>query len=126
MKDEEGQLGKEVRARVVAAEGCLKQKEGHRQTLGGLVYHSLSWVEDQEQLGWLQPEAQGVSGRRWAESLALRVEGKTGAGQSRKGGSQRNRGQAKVFLGWETWNSLGCKKDRRASVGGSKEQGRKT
>lgn len=53
MKDEEGQLGKEVRARVVVVEGCLKQKEGHRQTLGGLVYHSLSWVEDQKQLGWL-------------------------------------------------------------------------
>ena len=68
MKDEEGQPGKEVRARVVVAEGCLKQKEGHRQTLGGLVYHSLSWVEDQGQLGWLQPEAQGVSGRRWAKS----------------------------------------------------------
>lgn len=59
------------------------------------------------------------------ESLALRLEGKMKAGQSRKGGSQRNTGQAKAFLGWETWNSLGWKKDRRTSVGRSKEQGRR-
>lgn len=34
MKDEEGQLGKEVRARVVVVEGCLKQKEGHKHWEG--------------------------------------------------------------------------------------------
>ena len=40
MKDEEGQPGKEVRARVVVAEGCLKQKEGHRQTRHSQPQHS--------------------------------------------------------------------------------------
>ena len=33
------------------------------------------------------------------ESLALRLEGKMGAGEHRKGGRQRNGGQAEVFFG---------------------------
>ena len=38
MEAEEGQLGKEVRARVVEVGGCLKQKKGQSQRLGGVVY----------------------------------------------------------------------------------------
>lgn len=100
MKDEEGKLSKEVRARAVVAEGNLKQKKGHRPKLGGVVYHGPSWVENQEQVGWLQPEVQGSEWQEMSEeSLALRLEGKMGAGEQRKGGRQRNRGQAEVFFG---------------------------
>lgn len=126
MKDEEGKLSKEVRARAVVAEGNLKQKKGHRPKLGGVVYHSLSWVENQEQVGWLQPEVQGSEWQEMSEeSLALRLEERWGQKSSGREEGRETEGKLKCFLGEKLGMVWGLEKDGRTGVGRSKEIGRK-